>query len=370
MKRILLINLGANGDNVLATTIARQIKSDYPDSHLIWLTVPRYAPVLNNNPYVDAIWEATLAVDEALDGNGWYRCKAEADAQQAAGELDIIVNVQVYPDNVANFDGTTRSSMFRNYPLPITVPIAPVIRLTHEEIAHVARFADDNQLSRYQHILLLECSPSSGQSAFNLGKGLSFAQRLAEAKPDAIIIVSTHLPFESPHERVISGACLSYRENAALSHYCTFLIGCSSGITWLTTSDAGKRLNTVQFISRVIGVGFASVAYDFKHWGFPTEHIIENTSCDDDKMLEIVLSALDDFPAAREKYHQTLRPVFWGWLLFIDYRKSWRGILASYRTLRNYISRNGLRVSDVFDFLSFWRVARMAYHFCVRRGKS
>ena len=359
MKRVLLIHLGANGDCVMATAIARQIKSDYPGCHLTWAVASRYATVIQNNPFVDAIWEFELAQGESMVEAGWYRCKAEADARRAAGEFDIIFNTQVYPDNVANFDGTTRTSTFRNYPNPITVPVTPVLRLRQEETAHVARFAESNHLSRYKHIILLECSPNSGQSFLTLEKGLNLARRIVETKQDSIVIASTHLPFESPHERVISGACLSYRENAALSHYCTFLIGCSSGITWVTTSDAGKCLNTVQFLSRVLGGGFASVAYDFKHWGLPTEHILETTSNDEDRMVEIVLTALDDFSVALKKYHQTLRPVFWGWLLFIDYRRGWRGILTFYRPLFSFIRRNGVWLSDVFDFASLVRVFRI-----------
>ena len=361
MKRILHINLGLNGDCVMATTIARQIKSDYPECHLTWLILTRYASVIKNNPFVDSIWEVDLAVDESIIENGWYRCKAEAEARRLAGDFDIIFATQTPPDNIAHFDGTTRSSAFRNYPHPITVPVTPVLRLLQEEIVHVAYFSENNQLLRYKHVILLECSPSSGQSFFTLQKGLTLAQRLVEAKSDAVVIVSTHLAFESPHERVISGACLSLRENAALSHYCTFLIGCSSGITWITTSDAGKRLNTVQFLSRAIYLGFGSVAHDFKHWGFPTEHILETTNSDDGRMLEIVLAALDDFPSARKNYHQALRPRFWCWLLFIDYRRGWRGILTFYRPLVYRIQRNGLRLSDVFDVVSLAYVFRACW---------
>ena len=356
MKRILLIHLGAYGDCVMATAIARQIKSDYPGCHLTWLIASRYAAVIKSNPFVDASWEFELATGESLVEKGWYRCKTEANSRLAAGDFDIIFNTQIYPDNVANFDGTTRSSTFRNYPHPITVPVTPVIQLLQEEIAHVAHFADTNRLLHYKHVILLECSPSSGQSFLTVEKGLNLAQRLVEAKLDSVVILSTHLPFESPHKRIISGACLSYRENAALSHYCTFLVGCSSGITWITTSDAGKRLNTVQFLSCVIGGGFASVAYDFAFWKFPTDHIIENTTTDPEMMFAVINQALDNFPLARNCYHQTLRPRFWGWLLFIDYRRGWRGILTFYRPLFCFIRRNGIRLDDVFDVASFAQV--------------
>ena len=363
MKRILLIHLCSYGDCVMATTIARQIKSDYPGCHLTWVIAARCAAVAKYNPFVDAIWEFEFSAEDVAFGNGWYSCKAEADARQAAGEFDLIFNTQIYPENAANIDGTTRSSTFRNYPHPITVPVTPVIRLSQEEVENVKTFADKHRLSDYQNVILFECSPSSGQSALTLEKGIRLAERLVEAKRDLAVVVSSHLPFESPHERVISGVCLSYRENAALSHHCTMLVGCSSGITWLTTSDAGKRLNTVQFLSHAIGTSFASVAYDFKHWGFPTDHILESTVTDDDQMLGIVLSALDDFPLARKKHHQVLRPRFWGWLLSTGYRKNgWRVLLTAHRQLLIFIRRNGLRLSDVFDFALLAYVLREAWN--------
>ena len=46
---------------MLATTIARQIKQDYPDSVLTWAIGSCCKQVILNNPYVDKIWEIPLA---------------------------------------------------------------------------------------------------------------------------------------------------------------------------------------------------------------------------------------------------------------------------------------------------------------------
>lgn len=361
MKRILLIHLGANGDCVMATTIARQIKGDYPGCHLTWCIADRYASVVKNNPDVDAVWEFQLQEGEPIAPAGWYRCRAEAEKRKEAGEYDLIFNTQVFPDNISNFDGTTRSSTFRNYSHPVTVPVTPVMRLLPEEIAKVQAFAEQHHLSSCRHVMLMECSPGSGQSAFNLEAGVELAKRLTHARSDVVVIISTVQPFTSPHERIIPGNTISYRENAALTHHCTFLVGCSSGITWLATSDASKPLNTVQFLSRNLAACFASMAYDFKHWGLSTEHIIENTTTDINSMESMVMAALDDFATARKTYHQSLRPIFWSWLCCVDHRKGFRGILKSYQTMFFFIKRNGVSIRDIFDMLSLIRVIKVAY---------
>jgi hypothetical protein len=360
MKRILLIHLGANGDCVMVTAIARQIKVDYPGCHLTWCIGNRYASVLVNNPDVDSVWVFKLQDGEPVAPEAWYRCRAEAEKRKAAGEFDLIFNTQVYPDNIRNFDGTTRSSTFRNYPHPITVSVSPVVQLLPEELAKVKAFADNHCLSKFKHVVLMECSPGSGQSAFNLETGLELAKRLTAAKDDLVVVVSTYVSFKSPHERIIAANEISYRENVALTHYCTFLVGCSSGITWIGTVVAAKQLNTVQFVSRSLCSGFASVAYDFSYWGLSNDHIIENKTTDRDEMATIVLAALEDFKTAKKAYHQLLRPIFWGWLCCVDYRRGFSGIMGSWRTMLFYIKRNGLRLSDLLDVCSFVRVLKVA----------
>ncbi len=37
--------------------IARQIKQDYPGCHLTWAIASFCKAILNNNPYVDTVWE-------------------------------------------------------------------------------------------------------------------------------------------------------------------------------------------------------------------------------------------------------------------------------------------------------------------------
>ena len=130
---------------------------------------------------------------------------------------------------------------------------------------------------------------------------------------------------------------------------------------------ASKQLRTVQFISRNLGACFASVAYDFKHWGLSTDHIIESTVTDIASMEQIVVSALENFEQAKGKYHQQLRPIFWSWLCCVDHRRGVLGVLKSYQTLFYYIRRNGLAVMDVLDLVSLFHVFRSAWSVLFRR---
>ncbi len=59
-KKILLGQLGRRGDCLYATAVARQIKEDFPVCHLTWAISSMCRPVIDNNPYVDKIWELPL----------------------------------------------------------------------------------------------------------------------------------------------------------------------------------------------------------------------------------------------------------------------------------------------------------------------
>jgi ADP-heptose:LPS heptosyltransferase len=61
MARILLGQLGSNGDCLYATILARQIKKDVPDCHLTWAISSLCRPMIEHNPDVDEIWEVPVA---------------------------------------------------------------------------------------------------------------------------------------------------------------------------------------------------------------------------------------------------------------------------------------------------------------------
>ncbi len=72
---------------------------------------------------------------------------------------------QIVDDNQANYDGTVRSSLFRGYGKPITVPVTPVLRLSEEEVEKARDFAERYHLQEYKNVILFEFAPQSGQLA-------------------------------------------------------------------------------------------------------------------------------------------------------------------------------------------------------------
>ena len=132
LKRILLGQLGRRGDCLYATAVARQIKHDYPGCHLTWAISSMCRSVIEGNPYVDEIWEIKQHTNNDVF-TVWNQFEAEAARRKSNGEYDEIFLTQVHPGNFQNYDGTSRSSIFRGYPLPITVPITPVVRLSSNE---------------------------------------------------------------------------------------------------------------------------------------------------------------------------------------------------------------------------------------------
>ena len=54
-RRILVVRLGAMGDIVHALPAVAWLKQSHPDSLLTWLVEPRWAPLLEDNPYVDRV---------------------------------------------------------------------------------------------------------------------------------------------------------------------------------------------------------------------------------------------------------------------------------------------------------------------------
>src|SRR5260370_2703551 len=54
-RRILVVRLGAMGDIIHTLPAVAFLKQSHPDSHLTWLVEPRWAPLLEANPYVDRV---------------------------------------------------------------------------------------------------------------------------------------------------------------------------------------------------------------------------------------------------------------------------------------------------------------------------
>ena len=308
-KRILIGQLGSYGDCLYATTVARQIKNDYPGCHLTWAVGSLYRTILDGNPYIDDVWEFPLSTrNDLLDR--WQMFEDEALKRKSLGDFDEIFLTQVFPNNLRYFDGTLRSSIFRAYENPITVPVAPVLRLSPKEVESVRLFALSHLLSERKNVVLFECSPKSGQSFVYLQFALDVSMKLIEEVPDTCIILSSSESFHITDKRIIDGSVLSFRENAELTKYCTLLVGCSSGISWLCTSDWAKPLPMVQLLSKGTNM-YASFVYDHEFQGIAVDTIIEMTDCSEHKLFQCLKAILTEgFDAARMRYHESIRVGF------------------------------------------------------------
>jgi hypothetical protein len=344
--KILIVQLVSNGDCLMATTIARQIKLDFPNSELTWAISYKCKQVIINNPYVDKIWEVNYDENSSHFSGAWYRIKNDVSSMS----YDRIFFTQIYPENESNYDGTTRSSLFKSYPR-ITVPIQPTVRLCDKEVENVKAFIKNYQIENYSHKVIFECTPSSNQSPLSLETGLIISQKLVEKIDSLIVVISTHLNFKSPHPRIINGSELTYRENAELSKYCSFLIGCSSGISWLLTSDWAKKLPTIQIIDgNAFGFRFASMKYDFKYWGLDTNHIIETDISDDQDIFNLIEFAINNFENAKVKYDKDFKPnIDYCCHLMVSYFK--KGEIVNFmRVYTNFGKRNGVWFKTLFVF--------------------
>ena len=340
-KRILLGQLAARGDCLYATAIARQIKADYPECHLTWAVGSASRPVLDGNPYIDAIWEIPVAHYGEL-APAWAYLRSTAAELLAKGEFDEAFFPQIDPENFRNYDCTIRASIFRGYPRPITVPLAPVMRLHETEVAHVREFAQMHRLADHSPVILFEFASHSEQSFVTTDFAYETCRDIAAQLQDCRIVMSSQIEIVSNDPHIISGHTLSFRENAELTKYCSLLVGCSSGITWLATSDWAKPLPMIQLLRKDKGV-YASVVHDHEHFGLPTDHVLEMTDCPREDVVNCVVTAVrNGFAEARKLYHRQLQPDFTFYIPKIKSMIAKRGYRDVLQSNRFILQRYGL----------------------------
>lgn len=349
-RRILLGQLGSYGDCLYATTIAYQIKIDYPDCHLTWAIGSMYRSILEANPHVDDIWEIPLSNHSNME-NVWLDFQHEAFEKKKRGEFDEIYFTQIAPSNLDLYDGTIRSSIFRAYPYRITVPVTPVLKLTATEVTNVQHFVMLHGLSARKNIILFECSPKSAQSHVNPEFAIGIAQEIISKIPNTCFIFSSNISFAFDDKRLVDGSVLSFRENAELTKYCTMLIGCSSGISWICTTDWAKPLPMIQLIDQN-AFWFASVVYDFIYFGLKTDNIIEMSNCSHERLIDCICITINlGFSNAHSKFHQHLQPsyntfwhIFYKFVLDRDIKKCISFVKSNYQ-------RNGIKIALSLKYL-------------------
>lgn len=312
MTRVLLGQIGSNGDCLYATTIARQIKRDFPGCHLTWAISNLCKRVIENNPDVDEVWE--IAVNSWGDINwAWRVFEQEAWTRVARGEFDHAYMTQICPSHFCNYDGTIRPSMFRNYPKPITVPVETVIVLSEAEQEEARRWRDTSGVARFSRMVLMECSSKSGQSSMTPAIGLEMARRVVAAVPDVCVVLSTHERIDTDNAQIVHGGSLSLRQTAYLTHFADLFVGCGSGVTVAATSGAAKPgLPNIQILNLAASM-FASFKHDFEYFGKDNTHILETTTVNPSRLAKIVTATLRDGIAKARDRFEVIIPLDFTW---------------------------------------------------------
>jgi len=301
-KKILFGQIASNGDCLLVTPLVKQLKQENPSCHITWAIGSPYKKIIDGNPYVDEIWEIDVkSIEEIQPARELFEKKAMLKLEH--GDYDEVIITDFTPKNYHNYFLTTRSFLFRSFGKKITVPVSPLLFLSEEEKLNVKRFADKNNLSKYKHVILIESAPKSGQSNMTPDKAKELSLKILERHADTAVILSSNIPFESVKSGLIDASLLSFRENAELIKYCSLLIGCSSGISWLMTSTASKIIPTIQIINR--SYWLASMSVDHYFLRLPSDHIIEIDDSKIDEIISIIDKIIiDGFLKVRERYHK------------------------------------------------------------------
>jgi hypothetical protein len=309
MNRVLLGQLGSNGDCLYATTLARQIKTDYPGCHLTWAVSDLCRSAIEHNPDVDDLWVVPLPGWAAM-ADTWRSFEHDAHARVARGDFDRAFLTQIYPANFAKYDGTVRPSLFRNYPGPITVPVETAIHVSDEERQYVEDWIVQNRIRSFDQTVVFECSSKSGQSFVTPALATEVAERVLARNPNACFILSTHEDVPTSRS-IISGKALNLRQTAFLTHDADLFVGCGSGVTVVATSAAAKpELPNIQVLKGSASV-FGSFRHDFEYFGKPSSHFIETTSESAASLVDIVESVLrDGVHEARTRHHRPVDVTF------------------------------------------------------------
>jgi hypothetical protein len=318
-NRILLGQLISNGDCLYATAIAQQIKRDFPGCHLTWAVSSFCRKIIEENPFIDEIWEIPLPTwsYELLPAN-WVYFENEALRRYDEGVYDFVFFTQIYPGNPHHFEGTVRPGIFLGYPGKITVPIRPSLVLRAEEVERVTTFAKQHRLRDFEQVILFECSSKSGQTHVTLEFALQAAETIANTSAGRhAVILSSQQAVQSSVEGIIDGSVLTLREMAELTKHCTLLIGCSSGVSCVATSTWAKSLPMIQMLTNRCAM-FASLAHDYLYFGLPTSHVIEMFDADVERLVSCFNSFLQKgWTETKRVYHQEPQIAFTYYLDFV-----------------------------------------------------
>lgn len=239
--KILIVGLGAFGDIINCTPIAKHYKLLNPNTKISWITRKKYNSVLFNNPNIDSL----ICINE--DNLKNYNHAALTHIIKNSIEENFkdhkIIFSSPYMSN--KYDGTDRSTLLdiiKDESSGIKeweCDFIPNIFLSDKEEQEAEHFF--NNLKSKNKTILVEYENFSEQTPFNLEYINSLCKKVnglgyniifsGLRKPDYYEQLQQEYDISFYH---YSGTFLS---NARLYNLVDIFVGCCSGLTCLTSSD-------------------------------------------------------------------------------------------------------------------------------------
>lgn len=238
-EKILIVNYGAFGDIINSTPIAKHYKTLDKDNIVKWITRPKYASVLKNNPHIDDV----LTIDDSTmpNHNVMITNYMRAVIKSSFPDYKIIYSA---PYASPLYDGTPRSTLLeliKNECSGITewcCEFIPVLKLSESEESEANTFFSTLNGDKK---VLLEYENFSGQSPYNEKYFDAICKHLNGKNVD-LIMTGKELPeyaiaARNKYKINIVHYSGTFNSNARLYNLVDLFISCCSGITCLTSSD-------------------------------------------------------------------------------------------------------------------------------------
>jgi ADP-heptose:LPS heptosyltransferase len=240
-EKILIVNLGAFGDIINSTPIAKHYKSADSNNHIAWITRKKYCEVLKNNANIDEI----ITIDESRLANYSNPHLTTLITKSINAKFEDHKIIFSAPYMGPKYDGTPRSTLLdilkdessgvENW----LCDFVPNISLSEEQKAEANLFFE--KVDKNNKSILIEYESYSAQSPFNFDYIKHLCSEL-DGKNYNLIFTGLREPVF--YQKLTKDYNLnfyhysgSFISNAELFNLSDVFIGVSSGITCLTSSD-------------------------------------------------------------------------------------------------------------------------------------
>lgn len=309
--KIAILLLNNYGDILYATPIAKQIKEiDFPESNLTWIVSKQCKDILIGNPFVNQLEVVELENVNQIYSGKWKEIKNKYVEKLEKGEYDKLFILQPFDLNFLYYSNCIRGMILKAYPFKIITSLSPLLYLSQKEINNVTNFIDNNKINIFKNKILLEFAASSGQSKFKPNDAVILAEMIVQNSSSTCVIISSHLDIPIKDKRIFNAKTLSFKENAELINHCTLLVGCSSGISWMSTSAYCKPIPKIQFLNTNVR-WFNSLKADFIANNIDTSNLLELYEFNLNDIAGAVSYAVNNtFANAKIKYDQILKNAY------------------------------------------------------------